>query len=1077
LTSIKSYKKCVYDIKMMKISLKYCFVFCLVIISNQIFAQTSFIESVVPKNGYAGQIVAIKGVGLDGSDKVFFGSMEGQIISVSDQLIEAEVPAGATFDNLTILNSTTRLFFSGPQFMLSYGGEQGLESTDFDSQIDVFAESGLYDVTISDLDGDGKNDIIGANSNANFATILRNQSTPGNISLAKTNLNIGTAGYNTTAGDLNGDGKPEVIFSEGNDGNRLIILVNFSTPANLSFSLQTVAIEGSSTKRVVIEDMDLDGKPDLIVSDQTDNKIFIVKNTSTGGNLSFSPDIIELNIENAQSTAGLDVEDLNGDGKPEIITNQFLTDGGGFYIATNQSSPGNFSFTDFNQFNSAGTFVNLKVADVNQDDKPDIVATLFLSSAVAVFINETSGEGDAPAFGSAQNLTTDIRPWGLDFGDIDGDGNIDIIVSTIGIDKSVNVLNNQSSSGLDFSNISIPVNFINRNIKVGDIDGDSKSDIVFSSVDDESNNIIASNISILRNNRCITPIILPEGPINSCVGNTVTLSAQKIEGLTYEWRQDGNVVKTGIENFIELDGDTASGSYTVSIISEGGSCNETSEPVEVTIVASSALPSAEISSNEPVCNGGTLTLTSTDVGATKYEWRGPEGFTSEGLSVDVENFDANKAGRYFIDVYSGSCIIETLSIVTDVIASPNFSITQSGSGSYCEGTAVTLTISPNDSDYTFQWYEGSTPITDETNSTFSPTNSGSYYVEITDQVNTFCPQIYSDTLEVNFLALAEVEFSNPSSACIGQTIDFTNESVVADESLARYVWNFGDGTTSTERNPSHSYNNSGTYDVTLEVSYDGFASCSSESTQQFIVNEAINVELSTTATGICEGENVTLSVEGEFESYQWSNGETSASITVDEGGTYGVSVLDANGCEGFSEISIETFPSPEIELIASSTSVNTGEIITLTASGLSEYEWFADSVSLDLNGEEIEFEPVATTTIRVEGQDENGCFGSAEIIILVEDTDIGDRIIPMKFFSPNNDAIAQFWKIENIEIFTQCAVEIYDQQGNKIYEAQPYNNDWEGTSNGSPVPDGVYYFVVKCEGSGIVKSGSITLLR
>lgn len=1061
----------------MKFSPKYYLIFCLVLFTSHAFAQDSFIESVDPKSGYSGEVINIKGIGLDGADRVFFGSVEGQIISVSDQLIEAEVPTGATYDNFTIYKSSTRLYYSGERFLLSYGGEQGVESSDFDIQKDEFARSGLYDVTISDLDGDGKNDMIGANSNDNFVTVLRNTSTPANIDYVKTDLNIGTRGLNTTAGDLNGDGKPEIVFSEGDDGNRLIILVNFSTTSNLSFTLQTIAIEGSSTKRVVIKDMDLDGKPDLVVSDQTNNSIYIVKNTSSGGNLSFSGDIVELTVENAQSTAGLDVEDLNGDGKPEIITNQFLTDGGGFYIATNQSSPGNFSFGNFSQFDSPGTFVNLKVADVNQDNKPDIVATLFLGSAVAVFINETSSEGEMPQFASAQNLATDARPWGLDFGDIDGDGNIDIIVSTIGVDKSINILNNDGTGGLNFSKVSIPVKFINRNVKVGDIDGDSKPDIVFSSVDDESNNIMASFISILRNNRCITPIITPEGPINYCEGNTVTLKTQDIEGLIYEWMQDGTVVKTGADNFIELSNEAASGSYTVSIIAEEGNCTETSEPIEVTITASGALPSAEISSNDPVCNGGTLTLNSTDVGATKYEWSGPEDFTATGLSVDVENFNASKVGRYFLDVYSGECIIETKSIVTEVISAPNFFIEQSGTGSYCEGESVTLSVAPNASDFTFQWYEGSTLITDATSDTFSPSNSGNYYVEITDQVNTFCPKIYSDTLEVNFLASPQVDFSFPSSACIGQEVTFSNESEVADESLARYSWDFGDGNTSNSRSPNHSYNTAGTFEVTLEISYDGFSSCSSEDTQQFTVNEAIAIEIDSDVAGICEGDEAVLSVNGTFASYEWSNGETSSTITVEEGGTYSVTVIDQNGCEGFSEISIDAFPIPEVELTASSTSISAGEIVSLNASGLREYEWFADSVSLNLTTEEIEYEPITTSTIRVEGFDENGCFGSAEILITVEDTEIGDRIEPMKFFSPNNDAIAQFWKIENIEIFTQCAVEIYDQQGNKIFEAKPYNNDWEGTVNGSPVPDGVYYFVVKCEGSGIVKSGSITLLR
>ncbi|MGJ3234832.1 FG-GAP-like repeat-containing protein [Marivirga sp.] len=1062
---------------MMKLSPKYYLFICFIIVANEALGQSAFIESVNPKNGYAGEIVNIAGVGLDGADKVFFGSVEGQILSVTDQLIEAKVPTGATFDNITVLNSSTRLYYSGERFFQSYGGEQGLESTDFDPQIDVFAESGLYDVTISDLDGDGKNDIIGANSNANSATILRNLSTPGNISMAKTNLNIGTRGLNTTAGDLNGDGKPEVVFSEGNDGNRLLILVNFSTPGNFSFTLQTITVSGASTKRVVIRDVDLDGKPDLVVSNQTGNKIFIVKNTSSGGNLSFDNSIIELNVPNAGTTAGLDVEDLNGDGKPEIITNQFLTDGGGFYVATNNSTPGNFNFESFVQFNTSGTLVNLKVADVNLDNKPDIVATLFLSSSVAVFINQTNGTGNPPQFGSAQNLTTDLRPWGLDYGDMDGDGNIDIVVSTIGTNKSVNVLNNNGSTGINFPKVSIPVTFINRNIKVGDIDGDSKPDIVFSSVDDENNNIPSSNISIVRNNRCITPVITPEGPINSCQGNSVLLETQNIEGLTFEWRQDGSIVKSGTENFIELNDISESGSYTVSIISDGGNCSEMSEEIEVTIISSGSLPSAEISSNDPVCNGGTLTLNSTDVGATQYEWRGPQDFSATGLSVEVDNFNANKAGRYFLDVYAGSCIIETKSVVVDVIAAPKFSIERSGGGTYCQGETVSLSISPFDNNFSYQWYEGSNLISGETSANFNPTTTGNYYVEITDQINTFCPKIYSDTLEVDFLTPPQVDFNFDSNVCIDVPVSFTDGSDVADQSIAQYAWDFGDGNNSNSQNPTHAYNEAGTYEVSLKVSYDGFTSCSAELTKQITVNGALNVVISSSANAICEGDEAVLTVDGDFDSYQWDTGETTASIFVDAGGTYSVNVVDENGCEGSAEISIQTFPIPDVELIASDTSVSAGETISVSASGLVDFEWFADSVSLNITDDEIEYAPDITTVLRVEGFDANGCFGSAEILITVEETNIGDRLEPMKFFSPNNDDIAQFWEVKNIESFTQCGVEIYDQKGNKIFEAKPYNNDWEGTANGSPVPDGVYYFVIRCEGSGIAKSGSITLLR
>lgn len=1069
---------------MLKYLSKYFLFFCLCTFAVDMLGQSAYIESVTPKKGYAGQLVDIKGVGLTGASRVFFGSVEGEIITVSDQLIEAKVPTGTTYDNITVLNSSTRLYYSSEHFMLSYGGEQGLASTDFDAQIDNPGGGGLYDVIVSDLDGDGKNDMIGAYTEINGGKYWYNLSSTGYIGPSSASaISAPFKTLNLTAGDLNGDGKPELVFSEltdaTNEGNRIAIKENISTPGTITFGpTTTISLTGSSTKRIIIKDLDLDGKPDLIVSDQAHNKIVIVKNTSTGGNLSFDPNIIELNVSNAQSTAGLDVEDLNGDGKPDIVTNQFLTDGGGFYIATNKSTPGNISFNSFNQYNSPGTFVNLKVGDINNDNKPDIVATLFLSSAVAIFLNETSQVGGAPQFSSARNVATDSRPWGLDFGDLDGDGNIDIAVATIGSSKTVNILNNDGS-GLNFTKVAIPVTYINRNIKIADIDGDSKPDIVIASVDDASNSIPASRISVLRNNRCIIPIITPEGPVNACVGNPVRLEAQDIPGLTYQWKKDGAIVKTGLDNFIELPDDaTSSGNYMVSIISDGGSCSEVSEAVAVTIVSSATFSPAIITANDPVCNGGTLNLISSAVDPTaSYKWRGPQGYSATGISVDVTNFNESKAGRYYLDVYSGTCIIETKSIVVDVISAPSFLLEQSGAGTYCEGDPVSLTVAPNVSGFSYQWYQGTTPIAGATFATFNPTVSGSYFVKISDQVNTFCPGINSDTLEVAFLAQPQANFSLPSSACIATAVSFTNQSTVADASLAQYSWNFGDGSVSSAQNPTHTYSTAGTFEVVLEVSYTGFTTCKSQFSQNITVNGALNVTLNASSSAICEGGSATLSVDGAFNSYEWNTGETTASIMVDEGGTYSVVVSDANGCEGFSEVLIQTFPNSSVDLTASVASINAGDTVSLTASGLIDYVWFAGTEQLNFSTDQIEYAPSSTTTFRVEGQDANGCLGTAEIVIEVKEKNIGDRITPMKFFSPNNDAIAQFWKVENIENFSQCGVEIYDQQGNRIYQASPYNNDWEGTtSSGSPVPDGVYYYVIRCD-SEIAKSGSITLLR
>src|SRR5690606_39205611 len=109
----------------------------------------------------------------------------------------------------------------------------------------------------------------------------------------------------------------------------------------------------------------------------------------------------------------------------------------------NTSLPGNVSFVMDQTLSINGTVVNVEVGDLDGDAKPDIAATQLIGSGtISVFRNQTSG---AIAFAAPVSFATDVRPWGLDFGDIDGDGLADIVVSSL--EKSVTVMNNESTPG------------------------------------------------------------------------------------------------------------------------------------------------------------------------------------------------------------------------------------------------------------------------------------------------------------------------------------------------------------------------------------------------------------------------------------------------------------------------------------------------------------------------------------------------------------------------------------------------------------------------------------------------------
>jgi gliding motility-associated-like protein len=161
-------------------------------------------------------------------------------------------------------------------------------------------------------------------------------------------------------------------------------------------------------------------------------------------------------------------------------------------------------------------------------------------------------------------------------------------------------------------------------------------------------------------------------------------------------------------------------------------------------------------------------------------------------------------------------------------------------------------------------------------------------------------------------------------------------------------------------------------------------------------------------------------------------------------------------------------------------SINEGQSSQLNVEGITTFSW---SPTESLSNSSIRnpvASPVVTTLYTVNGEDENGCIGEGSIEVSVKGDAIVNKLSPKNFFSPNNDAYGnQNWVIENITDYPQCGVVIYDDKGVKVYESKPYLNNWDGsTMGGKQLPDGVYYFVVKCDGEeNIPKTGSITILR
>ncbi|MFL5763601.1 MAG: gliding motility-associated C-terminal domain-containing protein [Bacteroidia bacterium] len=171
---------------------------------------------------------------------------------------------------------------------------------------------------------------------------------------------------------------------------------------------------------------------------------------------------------------------------------------------------------------------------------------------------------------------------------------------------------------------------------------------------------------------------------------------------------------------------------------------------------------------------------------------------------------------------------------------------------------------------------------------------------------------------------------------------------------------------------------------------------------------------------------------------------------------------------------ITVIPLPAVSAGADTT-ILPGQSVVLNGSGSGVPLW-TPSAGLDSSNV---FNPVATPvstiTYVLTVINSNGCSSSDAITVNVVTTEFNDMITTM--FTPNGDGINDTWFIRNIQNYPDSEVMVYNIYGQNVYSQKNYLNDWKGTYNGAPLPDGTYYYVLRFEKSDKVFKGSLDILR
>ncbi|MES2568270.1 MAG: gliding motility-associated C-terminal domain-containing protein [Bacteroidota bacterium] len=187
-------------------------------------------------------------------------------------------------------------------------------------------------------------------------------------------------------------------------------------------------------------------------------------------------------------------------------------------------------------------------------------------------------------------------------------------------------------------------------------------------------------------------------------------------------------------------------------------------------------------------------------------------------------------------------------------------------------------------------------------------------------------------------------------------------------------------------------------------------------------------------------------------------------------------VVQSANCSIDSTNSVKIYVIAPITVNAGSdTTINQGQSVSLNGSGTGTPLW-VPSNGLDNAGI---FNPIASPAATIDYiltvTDINSCINSDTLTIKVLPSDF-DGIIT-NVFSPNSDGINDNWYIENIRFYPNNEVTVYNIYGNIVFNQKAYNNDWQGTYNGAPLPDGTYFYVINFTDTNTLKKGSLDIFK
>jgi len=561
-----------------------------------------------PISGAVGTSVTISGTNFSpvaANNIVYFGAVQAVVTAASPTNLVVPVPVSATYAPITETVNGLTAYADQPFMPTFFGDGSGISTSGFAPRLDLAADNSSAQAVIADMDGDGKPDLIilngSLNGNSPSVSIFRNISTNGSLTAdsfaPRVDLLVGemTQGGDMTVADLDGDGRLDIIVASF-DPSKVSIFQNLCSPGSItsnSFGARLdIPVNGGSS-RVAVRDLDGDGKPEIVTANYYSNTVSVLRNIGSNGTIATNFFAAPVSFPVTQTPRRIAIADLDGDGKPDIATVNFVdwsTDTNNqVSVLRNISTVGNITFASTVNFPGVPTSCSLAIGDLDGDGKLDLIVSSFnYGQAVSVYRN-VSTPGSITINSFAPHVDFAVGGWGNDvaIGDLDGDGKPDLAVVTqlpdhLSLFRNISTVGSVTTSSFA-PRVDLAAGYNPNGIAIGDLDGDGRPDIVFCNSYDNTISIYQNVIPFGE------PPVITTQPANQtvAVGGTAifNVAASGSLPLSYQWNLNGTNIAGATNTSLTLTNVQFSqaGNYTVLVTNAYGSVLSSNAVLTVTL--------------------------------------------------------------------------------------------------------------------------------------------------------------------------------------------------------------------------------------------------------------------------------------------------------------------------------------------------------------------------------------------------------------------------------------------------------------------------------------------------------------